>query len=102
MRKPLLAVVILAYHSLAFGADERLAEGVPLTLTVAESKVDDFTGDLATRIKGEQLGLAAPIFVRVTGTINDESRWWIQCQRENSLGETNPCTQLAAGKYPAR
>src|SRR5882762_7942658 len=102
MKWPLLAVVVLALRALVLAADERLAKEFPLTLTVAESKVDDFNIDLATKIGAEQLGSAPPILVRVTGTINDKSHWWIQCWRENLLGETNPCTQLERGKYPAR
>ena len=73
MRKPLLAVVVLAFNVLASGADERLAKEFPLTLTVVESTVDDFNVDLATKIRGEQLGSAPPILVRVTGSINEES-----------------------------
>ena len=79
-----------------------IAREFPLTVKVTKSEVNDSTGNLLTRLKGEQMGMAPPIWVDVTATINGEFHWWLQCLRENSFGQTNPCTQLEPGQYPGR
>jgi len=87
---------------LSFASDQKAWKDFPLTLEVSESKVEDLSGNVAQKIKSEQLGLAPDIFVRLTATINGKSHWWIKCRRENPSMEANPCTELEAGKYPAR
>jgi hypothetical protein len=87
----LLAGVIPLGNSLGNQAEkpnDRLASEFPLTLTVMKSQVTDSTGGLLSRMEGERMGLAPPIWVDFTATINGESHWFLQCFRENSFGGT--------------
>src|SRR5262249_5308421 len=85
------------------GADAAVITEFPLVVEVSKSQYyNPFENDMATLAKGEDMGLALPILVVLTATINGESHWVVKCSRENVRNETNPCTPLAAGKYPAR
>lgn len=83
--------------------NEVLRTEFPLLVEVSKSQYDNpFGDDPATLAKAEEDGLAPPLLVVLTSTINGESHWTLICRRENVRNETNSCTPLAAGKYPAR
>jgi len=83
--------------------DDELTTEFPLAVEVSKSQYDNpFENDMASLAKGEDLGMSPPILVILTATINGESHWTLICRRENVRNETNPCTPLAAGRYPAR
>jgi hypothetical protein len=83
--------------------NEALRGEFPLLVEVSKSQYDNpFGDDSATLAKAEEDGLAPPLLVVLTSTINGESHWTLICRRENVRNETNSCTPLAAGKYPAR
>jgi hypothetical protein len=74
----------------------------PLTLQVERSLTINTGGDnLATVVEAEDMGMAPSVFVVVYGSINGEKHWYLRCTRENSANESNPCTELAPGNYPA-
>jgi len=84
-------------------SEETLKAEFPLVVEVSESQYHNpFENDIANLAKGEEMGASPPILVALTSTINGESHWVLICRRENVKNETNPCTPLAAGKYPAR
>jgi hypothetical protein len=83
--------------------NEALRTEFPLLVEVSKSQYDNpFGDDSATLAKAEENGLAPPLLVVLTSTINEESHWTLICRREKVRNETNACTPLAAGKYPAR
>jgi hypothetical protein len=87
----------------AVNTENTLQAEFPLVVEVTKSQHDNpFENDVAMLAKGEDMGLAPPILVILTSTINEESHWRLICRRENIKNQTNPCTPLAAGKYPAR
>ena len=84
-------------------ADAAVRAEFPLIVDVSKSQYDNpFENDMATLAKGEEMGSAPPILVVLTATINGEAHWVVMCRRENVRNETNACTPLAEGKYPAR
>ena len=90
-------------HAQTALADAAAMTEFPLVVEVSKSQYDNpFENDMASLAKGEEMGLAPPILVVLTATINGESHWVVMCRRENVRNETNPCTPLAPGKYPAR
>jgi hypothetical protein len=84
-------------------SDAALQAEFPLVVEVSKSQYDNpFENNMATLAKAEAMGSAPPVLVVLTATINGESHWVVMCRRENVSYEINPCTPLAAGKYPAR
>jgi hypothetical protein len=81
----------------------QLTTEFPLVIDVSKSEYDNpFASDMATLAKAEEDGLAPPILITLAATINSEPHWVLICRRENVKNETNPCTPLAVGQYPAR
>lgn len=75
----------------------------PLTLTIDKTTVVNFAEKHPGAIfQADQMGMAPPIYVIVFGSINGKKHWHLSCHRENSHGESNPCTDLAPGNYPGR
>jgi hypothetical protein len=75
----------------------------PLTLNIERSAVTDFSGgDVAAAAQADHNGMASPVSIMFFGNLNGENHWVFDCQKENSHGESNQCTDLARGAYPAR
>jgi hypothetical protein len=56
----------------------------------------------ADLLEDAKMGMAPPVMVFVKATINGQFHWFLSCQRENPIGEANPCSVLLPGAYPAR
>jgi len=104
-------LAFMASHTCAVGQAQKspattgqaLGTEFPLLVEVSRSQYDNPFGDGSTTLaKAEEDGLAPPVLVVVTSTINGESHWTLICRRENVKNEANSCTPLAAGNYPAR
>jgi hypothetical protein len=77
--------------------------GWPLTLEIERSELTNLSGGNVEAARlADEMGAASPVMIMFWGTLNGESHWVFECERENSHGEENPCIELPHGKYIAR
>lgn len=75
----------------------------PLVVKVVGSQYNNpFENHMDVLARAEDMGMSPPILVTLNATVNGESHWSLICRRENVKHESNPCSTLNPGKYPAR